>query len=122
VQILVDAILMKILHLPPLVLLRALCVTFVIVGALASLAPSAFFELMEHTRKGKARRRRDVNEELQAKYDAMCRRVVEAEAVATNVTKENIRLAGLLTEECVHDRDWTLRTRRELDARKAAGQ
>jgi hypothetical protein len=70
---------------------------------------------------------RPLTEDEMAK--AIAKLNAEAEDAATpsapagrdRMARENIRLVGLLREECAHDRDWTLRTRRELEERKAAG-
>lgn len=115
-----DAIFMKVLHLPTETIFRGVLVTFAIVGVVASFGPSFAFHFMEKTRKARARNKRELNAELQGKYDRVCRELREKSEAHDLLAQENSRLVELLREEVVHDRDWTVRTRRELDLRKAA--
>jgi hypothetical protein len=118
---LIDAILQKILHLPPEYIFRGILFLIAIVGIIASLAPAVFFQLLELTPGAKKRRRRELNADLQRKYEGVCAELVEKSKAFELLAQDNTRLVGLLREEHSHNRDWDIRARRELDERKAAG-
>lgn len=96
---LVDAILQKIYHLPPEVILRDFLVVCAIVGVAASFAPSLLFHFLEHTPKARARNKREMNAELLRKYDEAGRRLHEAHDRETLLRKENHELRRLIAAE-----------------------
>jgi len=112
---LIEAILQKILHNNPTTVLIFFLIVCAIVGFVSSLLPALFFQLLESTPKAKARKRRELNAELQRKYEGICAELVEARKDLDRSVKESMRLVGLLREEHSHNRDWDIRTRRELD-------
>lgn len=116
-----DAIFQKVLHLPPEQIFRGMMFVAFLIGLIASFAPSVVFHLMELTPKAKALNRRELNADLQRKYEGVCAELAETKADRAFVVKENIRLTGLLREEHSHNKDWDIRARRELDARKERG-
>jgi hypothetical protein len=116
-----DAILQRILHLPPETIFRGVLSVVFIAGMTGNMLVSAFFQILENTPRAKARKRRELNAELQRKYESACAELREALAERDAMAKENSRLIGLLREEHSHNRDWDIRTRRELDTMNASG-
>jgi sensor histidine kinase regulating citrate/malate metabolism len=112
---LIEAIFQKILHNSPGTILIFFLILCALVGFISSLLPALFFQLLESTPKAKARKRREINAELQRKYEGVCAELVETRRELDRSIKESMRLVGLLREEHSHNRDWDIRTRRELD-------
>lgn len=94
-----------------------LLASFTFVGIVAPLFVSLALDLLARTKKAKARLRRDLNAELLAKYEAMCKRALEAEAEQARLSAENIRLVELVREEQSHSVDFATRARAQLRTR-----
>ena len=114
--LLVNAILMKILSIQPAWLFRSWLILCAMTSVICPLIVSWTLSLLERTKKAKARIRRELNAELQAKYDVMCRRAIEAEGKRDELARENVRLVGLLKEETSHSIDFAGRARTEIRA------
>lgn len=104
-----DAIFQLILHTPPLTIFVGMLILAAVVGFASSLIVPVFFQAMENTRAGKARRRRDVNADLQRRYEQTCAQLVEMTEAHDSAARENIRLVGLLREERNHNVSWDRR-------------
>lgn len=108
----IDELLNRILHNSPGELLGLFLLTCAIVGFVASLLPAIFFQLLEHTPKTKARNKRELNAELQHKYEIMCAMWAESQVEKARLKTENTNLLELLNEETTHNRDWDIRAKR----------
>ena len=117
---LVNAILERLLHNRPWDLFLGFLILCAIVGFVSSLLPALLFQLLALTPKAKARRKRDLNAELQRKYEGICSVAHELRQDNESLAAENVRLVGLLREEHSHNRDWDIRARRELEQGRSA--
>ena len=112
-----DAILQKLLNMAMTDILWALCITFFSVGVAGSLVVPLFITILENTKRAKALRKKELNAELQRKYEQVCAELRDVRQEYDSIAAENIQMAALLREEQSHNKNWDLRAGHQLAGR-----
>jgi len=114
----VDAILHQVLSLPALTLFRGMLVVAFLVGIAGSIIVPVFFQLLDNTKKAKARRKQQLPREAQATIDRLSRRVLEAHDRETALRKENHELRRLVAAETNFGRNHRADVQRTVGVRQ----
>ncbi len=108
----IDALLNRILHIDPRTLALYLFALCALVGFVASLLPAVFFQLASRTKRARAAQKRDLNADLQRKYERVCAELQDTKTALVSALDEVDHQAGLIEQQRNFSRNWNAEAKR----------